>query len=232
MGVGSFAEVARTLKDTRNVFHRASPMTESVPGLYLVTPVIKETASFLPLLAEALGAAEIASVLLRLGEADARAAKRLIRELAKPVQDQGAALLIDREPELALESGADGVHVTGAQDALTLAIKQLAPDHIVGAGGLATRHDAMAAGEARADYVLFGDWNAPLDSEALLERVQWWAEIFNTPCVALAQELGAVRPLAVAGADFVMLGDCVWNDPRGPAEALKDAQRAVREVKA
>ncbi len=205
-------------------------MTESIPGLYLVTPVIKEAASLLPLLTQALGAAEIASVLLRLGEADASAAKRLIRELAKPVQDRGAALLIDRDPELALETGTDGVHVTGAQDALTLALKRLAPDHIVGAGGLATRHDAMAAGEARADYVLFGDWDAPLESEALLERVHWWAEIFNTPCVALAQELGLVHPLALAGADFIMLGDCVWNDPRGPAEALKDVQSAVREV--
>jgi thiamine-phosphate pyrophosphorylase len=131
-----------------------------------------------------------------------------------------------------LESGADGVHVSGAEDALTLAIKRLAPDHIVGAGGLATRHNAMAAGEARADYVLFGDWDAPLESAALLERVQWWAEIFNTPCVALAQELSAVRALAATGADFIMLGDCVWSDPRGPTEALKDAQRAVREVEA
>ena len=64
---------------------------------------------------------------------------------------------------------------------------------------------------------------------ALLDRVAWWAEIFYTPCVAFARSLEEVGPLVAAGADFVMLGDCVWSDPRGPAAAVADARRAIAE---
>ncbi len=77
--------------------------------------------------------------------------------------------------------------------------------------------------------MLFGEDAAPLDPSALLERVAWWAEIFNTPCVAFARSLEEVGPLVAAGADFVMLGDCVWRDPRGPAAAVADARRAIAE---
>ena len=90
----------------------------------------------------------------------------------------------------------------------------------------------MTAGESGADYVLFGEDAAPLDAPALLERVAWWAEIFNTPCVAFARSLEQVGPLVAAGADFVMLGDCVWGDPRGPGAAVKDALDALAREEA
>jgi thiamine-phosphate pyrophosphorylase len=202
-------------------------MSQTAPGLYLVTPPLKEASAFLPLLAKALGAAQIASVLLRLDEPDEAAAVRLIREVAEAAQAQGAALLIDSDPTLVLKSGADGVHIGVSGEPLRTAIKKLSPGHIVGAGGLSARHEAMEAGEVGADYVLFGDWDAPLEPLTLLERVAWWAEIFNTPSVALAQNLREVGALAAAGADFVMLGDCIWADPRGPDIAVKEAQRAV-----
>ncbi|MGA8169251.1 MAG: thiamine phosphate synthase, partial [Methylocystis sp.] len=140
------------------------------------------------------------------------------------------ALVLDGAPQLVLDADADGAHVVGVGAPLEAAVKQLSPDHIVGAGGLATRDDAMKAGEAGADYVLFGDDAAPLDPPALLERVNWWADIFNTPCVAFARSLDQVGPLVAAGADFVMLGDCVWSDPRGPAAAVADARRAIAEA--
>jgi thiamine-phosphate pyrophosphorylase len=204
-------------------------MSDPSPGLYLVTPVLTEAESLLPALREALASAAIASLLLRLGPLEDAEAARLVRVVAEPAQARGAALLIDGSPALALDAGADGAHVGGVGATLTDAIKRLSPRYIVGAGALATRDEAMTAGESGADYVLFGDDAAPLDPPALLERVRWWAEIFNTPCVAFARSLQDVGPLVAAGADFVMLGDCVWSDPRGPAAAVADARRAIAE---
>ena len=204
-------------------------MSDPSPGLYLVTPVLTEAEPFLPTLREALASAAIASLLLRLGPMEDAQAARLVRAVAEPAQAKGVALLIDGSPALALEAGADGAHVGGVGAPLKDAIKRLSPRYIVGAGALATRDEAMTAGESGADYVLFGDDAAPLDAGALLERVAWWAEIFFTPCVAFARSLEEVGPLVAAGADFVMLGDCVWSDPRGPAAAVADARRAIAE---
>jgi thiamine-phosphate pyrophosphorylase len=204
-------------------------MSDPSPGLYLVTPVLTEAESFLPALREALASAAIESLLLRLGPLDGEQAARLVRAVAEPAQARGAALLIDGSPALALEAGADGAHVGGVGAPLKEALKRLSPRYIVGAGALATRDDAMTAGESGADYLLFGDDAAPLEPPALLERVRWWAEIFNTPCVAVARSLQDVGPLVAAGADFVMLGDCVWSDPRGPAAAVAEARRAIAE---
>ncbi len=206
--------------------------SQNFPGICLVTPVLDEAASFLPSLRQALAAGGVASVLLRHADIDANAIQNLVKELAKPVQETGAAFVVAGDPRLALEAGADGAHVGGVGRELTAALKLLAPDHIVGAGGLPTRHDAMVAGESGAEYVLFGDWDAPLEGEALIERVQWWTEIFNAPCVALAKSLSEARPLAEAGADFIMLGECVWSHPLGPAEAVREARRAVGELPA
>jgi thiamine-phosphate pyrophosphorylase len=204
-------------------------MSDPSPGLYLVTPALTEAESFLPALREALANAEVASLLLRMGPLDGAAAARLVRDIAEPTQATGAALIVDGAPELVLEADADGAHIEGGGAELKTAVKRLSPDHIVGAGGLATRDEAMTAGESGADYVLFGDDAAPLDPAALLERVKWWAELFTTPCVALARSLEEVGPLVAAGADFIMLGDCVWSDPRGPAAAVADARRAMAE---
>ena len=204
-------------------------MSDPSPGLYLVTPVLTEAEPFLPTLREALASAAIASLLLRLGPMEDAQAARLVRAVAEPAQAKGVALLIDGSPALALEAGADGAHVGGVGAPLKDAIKRLSPRYIVGAGALATRDEAMTAGESGADYVLFGDDAAPLEPGALLERVAWWAEIFFTPCVAFARSLEEVGPLVAAGADFVMLGDCVWSDPRGPAAAVADARRAIAE---
>jgi thiamine-phosphate pyrophosphorylase len=212
-------------------------MSDHIPRLYLVTPLIDDVGTFRSALDAALGAGDVASVLLRTAGRRGAQAERLIRALAASTQPRGAALLIEGPPDLALRVGADGAHVSDSGDAVAAAIEKLSPDYIVGVGGLATRDDAMRAGEAGADYVLFGDEAAggePQPLERLVERVGWWTEIFVTPCVALAQKLEDVGPLVAAGADFIMLGDCVWRDPRGPATAVADAAKrtdAHREEK-
>jgi thiamine-phosphate pyrophosphorylase len=151
------------------------------------------------------------------------------KRLAPPIQRAGAAFLIDGHPEIVARSGADGAHLTGLA-ALTDALPSLKPDRIAGVGDLGTRHDAMTAGEAGADYVLFGEPDAAgkrPSSEAIAERLDWWAELFEPPCVSFATSRDEAAHFAAAGADFVLVGDMIWNDPRGPRAALLDAQHAI-----
>ncbi len=202
------------------------------PRLYLVTP--QDPAGLADMLAQALGAADVAAVLLRLPQMDERSHINQTKALAPTVQDKGAALILDGHPELAVRAGADGAHLTGI-DALQGAVATLKPARIAGCGGLETRHDAMLAAEAGADYVMFGepDANGNRPSfEAITERVAWWAEVFEIPCVGFAASLDEVEPLAQAGADFVAVGDCVFADARGCAAALADVARrlAVAEM--
>ena len=203
-----------------------------LPRLYLATPVVDDPASLVADLPGLLAAADVAAVLLRLKPVDQRSMISRIKALAPAVQDGGAALLLDGHVELVARAGADGAHLTGIA-ALEEALPSLKPDRIAGVGGLATRHDSMAAGELGTDYVLFGepDANGQRPSvEAIAERLQWWAELFEPPCVGFAASREEAHAFAAAGADFVLVGDFVWADPRGAAVALKEVEQAIRQA--
>jgi thiamine-phosphate pyrophosphorylase len=201
-----------------------------VPRLYLATPVVEDPATLLAELPALLAADDVAAVLLRLAITDQRTMIGRIKALAPPIQNAGAALLIDGPVELVARAGADGAHLHGI-DALQEALPSLRPDRIAGVGRLATRHDSMAAGEAGADYVLFGEPDAKgqrPSAEAISERLQWWAELFEPPCVGFAASIAEAGEFAGAGADFVLVGDFIWADPRGAKAALIEAGRAIR----
>jgi thiamine-phosphate pyrophosphorylase len=200
-------------------------MPQPSTRLFLDLPPIPNAAQFKPLLLSALGAGNIACVLLRdSGNADTKSAAQALMPL---VQAREAAFLVEGDPRLAVRVGADGVHLAYSPDAIETAVSSLGPDAIVGAGRLATRDDAMSAAEAGASYVMFGEPEASgarVPPEHTLERVAWWAEIFNVPCVAYAGALDEIGPLAEAGAEFVALGHAVWEHRGGPADAIKEAQ--------
>jgi thiamine-phosphate pyrophosphorylase len=203
------------------------------PRLYLVTPTVKDVAAFVRVLEPALAAADIAAVLLRLPPEDEAELVGGIALLAPVVARAGAALVLDGHADLVARTGADGAHLTGVH-ALEDAVKRLKPDRIAGAGGMTTRHDAMLAAEADADYILFGepDLNGERPSlSAIEDRVSWWAEVFELPCVAYATSLQEVAALAAAGADFVAV-DFVWHDPRGPAAAVAEAAQRLQHTEA
>jgi thiamine-phosphate pyrophosphorylase len=195
--------------------------------LYLVIP--QHLAGHADLLAQTLGAADVAAVLLPLPQADQRRQIDQVKAVAPAVQERGVALLLAGHPDLAAPTGADGAHLHGIE-ALTAALPTLKPARIAGCGGLATRHDAMLAGEAGTDYVMFGE---PEPSghrpsfDAIIERVAWWAQLFEIPCVGFAASLDEVDPLAGAGADFVAVGDWVFADGRGCAAAVADAAQRL-----
>jgi thiamine-phosphate pyrophosphorylase len=203
------------------------------PRLYLVTPPVKDAAAFARLLEPALAAADIAAVLLRLAPDDEAELIGRIELLAPIAGRAGAALVLDGNCDLVGRSGADGAHLTGIH-ALQGAVPRLKPGRIAGAGGMTTRHDAMLAAEADADYVLFGE--ADLNGErpslsAIEDRISWWAEVFEPPCVGYATTPEEAGALAAAGADFVAV-DFVWDDPRGPAAAVADAARRLQHTEA
>ena len=157
-----------------------------------------------------------------------------VKALASAVQQGGAALLLDGHVELVARSGADGAHLTGVA-AMEESLPSLKPDRIAGVGGLFTRHDSMTAAEAGADYVLFGEPDANgrrPSTEAIAERLQWWAELFEPPCVGFAASREEAREFAVAGADFVLVGDFIWADRRGAAAALADVEQVIRQARA
>jgi thiamine-phosphate pyrophosphorylase len=197
------------------------------PRLYLVTPHLGEPDGFAAALAGAVGAADVASVLLRLKPDGERALINRIKELAAVVQPHGVALLLDGHAALAARAGADGAHLTGI-DAFTAESQSLRPTRIAGCGGLATRHDAMLAGERGADYVMFGEPDGTgrrPSFEAILDRIEWWAELFEIPCVGFAATAEEIGPLAEAGADFVAIGGALWDDPRSAAAIADIAAR-------
>jgi thiamine-phosphate pyrophosphorylase len=205
-----------------------------LPRLYLATPDVDDPLQLAAALPGLLAAADIAAVLVRLRETDQRTMISRVKALAPAVQDGGAALLIDGHAELVARAGADGAHLTGIA-AMEDALPSLKPDRIIGIGGLATRHDSMAAGELGADYLLFGEPDARGERpspEAIAERLQWWAELFEPPCVGFAVSREEAAEFAAAGADFLLVGDFIWADPRGPEAALIEVDQAIRQAHA
>lgn len=199
------------------------------PRLYLATPLTGDPSSLVASLPALLAKADIAAVLLRLAKADQKTQTKTIKALVPVVQSAGSALLLDEHLELVARAGADGAHVSGV-DAIEDALSTLKPEWIAGVGGLETRHDSMSAGETGVDYVMFGEPNKKGERpsiDAITERLQWWAELFEPPCVGYAVNLDEARQFAAAGADFVLVGDFIWEDARGPAAALADANEAL-----
>jgi thiamine-phosphate pyrophosphorylase len=213
---------------------RAEPRPQ--PRLYLVTPRLDDAAAFAAPLSAALGAGDVAAVRLRLAEADEGSLIKRIKALAGVVQSKDGALIVDGRPDLVARGGADGAHLADIE-AFNDAVESLKPDRIAGVGGLATRHDAMLAAEGGADYVMFGEPDAAGKRpafDAIEERVAWWAEVFEIPCVGYAASLDEIAGLVAAGADFVALGDFIWQEPQLVAAQIAAAatQLALPETAA
>lgn len=204
------------------------------PRLYLATPEVDDPSQLAASLPGLLAAADVAAVLVHLKQTDQRTMISRLKALAPAIQNAGAALLIDGHPELVARGGADGAHLTGIA-ALEDAVPSLKPDRIAGVGGLTTRHDSMAAGELGADYVLFGEPAAEGQrpaTEAIAERLQWWDELFEPPCVGFAVSREEAAEFAAAGADFVLVGDFIWADPRGARAALAEVEQTIQQAHA
>ena len=207
-------------------------MNDPACRLYLVTPPVLEPAAFAPKLTEALDAGDVACVQLRLKDCSDDAVRRACDVLRPIAQERGVAFILNDHPELARETGCDGVHVGQKDTPYAQARRIVGNDAIVGVTCHDSRHLAMEAGEAGADYVAFGAFfpTTTKDAEykAEPELLQWWSELMEVPCVAIGgitQE--NCGPLVRAGADFLAVVGAVWNHPDGPGAAVRAFNAAI-----
>ena len=200
--------------------------------LYLVTPAALDPKDFRDQLAAALDAGDVAAVQLRLKDVDDDAIRRACDALRPVAQKRDVAFILNDRPDLAAETGCDGVHV-GQQDTPYAEARALmGADRIVGVTCHASRDLAMEAAEAGADYVAFGAFFSTTTKvsghRAELEILEWWSEIMTVPCVAIGGITPAnCGPLVAAGADFLAVVSAVWNAPEGPASAVKAFAQAI-----
>jgi thiamine-phosphate pyrophosphorylase len=204
--------------------------------LYLITPPALDAAPFAETLKAALDAGDVACVQLRLKGVTDDHILRTADVLMPIVQRAGTAFILNDRPDLAQALGADGVHV-GQEDMPYAKARQIVgPDAIVGVTCHASRHLAMEAGEAGADYVAFGAFfptatkDAP--TRADVELIEDWTMATTVPCVAIggitADNCGGI---VRAGADFIAVSGAVWNDADGPAAAVKKLNDAIRAAR-
>jgi thiamine-phosphate pyrophosphorylase len=202
-----------------------------VPQFMLIAPPIDDPASYLARFTALAETGALAVALLNVSAESDAALKRKLDILAQPLQAAGIACLIapPADPRLVARLSLDGVQASAADD-LGAWVEAMKPNRILGVGSLRSRHEAMEAGEKDIDYVMFGEprpdgYLPPLTQT--IERAQWWAEIFNVPCIAYAPDLDAVAPLAATGAEFIAVGSWLF-DADDPADMLAEARRIAK----
>ena len=210
--------------------------THSSPTrLMLVTPPVEDAEAMSFRLMQAMAGGDIAAIVLRLTPGDDRSRIERVKRLAGPVQANNVALIVEDSALVATRGGADGVHVTGGPEAIAEARSSLKNERIIGTGGLRARHDAMDVGEAGVDYVMFGEPRADGSLPALaavVERAGWWAEIFETPCVAYAPDAESVAALVETGAEFVALGAWAFEEGQDIRALVGAANAAIADYTA
>lgn len=202
-----------------------------VPQFMLIAPKIDDPAPFLPRFRALASTGALAVAWLNVTAESDAALKRKLEILAKPLQDANVACLMaaPKDARLVARLGLDGVHAQASDD-LGALVEALKPQRILGVGGLRSRHEAMEAGERDIDYVMFGEPRAdgfvpPLAQT--IERAEWWATIFNVPCVAYAPDLDSVAPLTATGTEFIAVGPWLF-EAEDPAALLAEARRIAK----
>lgn len=189
--------------------------------LYLVSP-LNVTGAFPDRLRRALGAAPVAAFQFRIKGADQHEAARLAEPLQRICADADVAFIVNDSASLAKRIGADGVHLGQGDDDPRAAREILGREAQIGVTCHDSRHLAMEAGEAGADYVAFGAFypttTKPTDYHPDPSILGWWTTLFATPCVAIGGITPAnAAPLIEAGADFIAVANAVWEGDEAAA---------------
>ena len=193
--------------------------------LYLISPPAIDD-GFRDRLARALDAGPVAAFQLRLKGLDDHAVARAAEPLQRLCGEREVTFIVNDSMALAKRIGADGVHLGQGDGDPREARALLGPSAQIGVTCHDSRHLAMEAGEAGADYVAFGSFH-PTTTKEVRHRPEpsilgWWSTLFEMPCVATGGITPAnATPLVEAGADFLAVCGAVWNDPAGEAAAVQ-----------
>lgn len=194
--------------------------------LYLITPPAFNLNDFAGQLQDALEAGPVASMQLRLKDAADEEIIAAADVLMPLCHAHDVAFIINDRPDLARKVGADGIHVGQGDMSYDEARTYVGDDGIVGITCKDSRHLSMTAAEQGADYVAFGAF-FPTDTKegttsADIAILSWWAELFETPSVAIGGiTVDNAKPLIAAGVDFIAVCGGVWNHPQGPKAAVQ-----------
>lgn len=193
--------------------------------LYLISPPAIDT-SFADRLARAIDAGPIAAFQLRLKGVDEHAIARAAEPLQRVCADRDIAFIVNDSMSLAKRIGADGVHLGQEDGDPREARALLGPSAQIGVTCHDSRHLAMEAGEAGADYVAFGSFYPTTTKEVRHHPdpsiLGWWTTLFELPCVAIGGITPTnAMPLIEAGADFLAVCSAVWNAADGEADAVR-----------
>ncbi len=195
--------------------------------LYLITPpTIEDPVAFAAQLERALAAGDVAALQIRLKDVPDAAVEAAIRTLAPIARARGVAVILNDRPDLAASLDCDGVHIGQADGPVAGARRMIGPDRILGVTCHDSRHIAMAAAEAGADYVAFGAFFPTATKEAKaradLETLTIWQETMLIPCIAIGGiTVSNCRSVAAAGADLLAVSAGVWGHPAGPVAAVR-----------
>ena len=201
--------------------------------LYLITPAaIPDLEAFAAELEAALAAGDCAALQIRLKAASDEEIRAAVARLKPICQAHDVALILNDRPDLARATGCDGVHVGQEDASLAEARRIMGPDAMIGVTCHDSRHLAMEAAEAGADYVAFGAF-FPTDTKETTHRPELielsiWQETMETPCVAIGGiTADNAEGLAKAGADFLAVSAGIWAHPDGPAAAVEALNAAI-----
>ncbi len=194
--------------------------------LYLISPEVPAP-EFAAALDAALSAGgRVAAFQLRLKGADDATVLDWAARLMPICRAHDVAFILNDRADLAARAGADGVHLGQQDGSVEAARRLLGRQAQIGVTCHASRHLAMEAGEAGADYVAFGSF-FPSPTKASEHRPEpeiltWWSRLMVLPCVAIGGITPAnARPLVEAGADFLAVSSAVWNHAGGPAAGVR-----------
>jgi len=202
--------------------------------LYLITPSqIDDLEAFAEQLSLALDAGDVAALQIRLkGQPDDRI-REVVARLAPITRARDVALILNDRPDLAAETGCDGVHV-GQDDATASSARRImGPAAMIGVTCHDSRHLAMEAAEAGADYVAFGAF-FPTSTKTVVHRADpeiltIWQQTMEIPCVAIGGiTIETAARVAEAGADFIAVSAGVWSFPEGVAAAVRAFERELK----
>ncbi len=216
------------MNDEADLTFFAPPARTEPCKLYLISTQ-EAGGAFPDQLKAALGAGPVAAFQLRVKDLDEHRLARLAEPLQRICADHGTAFIVNDSMALAKRLGADGVHLGQSDGDVREARALLGPAAQIGRTCHDSRHLAMEAGEAGADYVAFGAFypttTKPSHYRPDPSILNWWSAVFEIPCVAIGGITpDNAKPLVDAGADFLAVCQAVWgnDDPAAAGRAFED----------